>query len=186
MTALGDAVLFLQDFGFFDVILPFLLVFTIIFGILEKTKIFGVEKIDGAEYAKKNINSMIAFVIAFFTIAAKEIVTALQVSLPKVALILIIIISFLLLAGSFMSDKEFSFENNKFWKFFLTAIMFIAVVLIFLDGFGWLDPIIQWIFYEESGLLVPLLALGIMVGTIFYVVGGKDGKPSAKKSGDDE
>ena len=43
MTALGSAIDFLKDFGFFDVILPFLLVFSILFGILEKTKVFGVE-----------------------------------------------------------------------------------------------------------------------------------------------
>jgi hypothetical protein len=182
MTALGDALEFLKDFGFFDVILPFLLVFTIIFGILEKTRIFGVDKIDGQEYAKKNINSMVAFVIAFFTIAAKEIVTALQVSLPKVALVLIIVISFLLLAGSFMGDKEFSFENNTFWKVFLTIVMFISVVLIFLDGFGWLDPIINWIISEESSLVIPLVALGIMLGTIFYVVGRSPSKPKSVES----
>jgi hypothetical protein len=177
MTALGEAVQFLVDFGFFDVILPFLLVFTVVFGILEKTRIFGVEKVGDKEFAKKNINSMIAFVIAFFTIAAKEVVMAFQLSLPKVALTLIIVVSFMLLAGSFMSDKEFSFENRTFWKVTLTVIMFIAIVLIFLDAFGWLSPIIDWLIYDQSVLLMPLVALGVIVGTIVYVVGGRP-KPS--------
>lgn len=178
-TALGSAIDFLVDFGFFDVILPFLLVFTIVFGILEKTRIFGVEKIDDVEYPKKSINSMVAFVIAFFVIATKEIVTALQVSLPKVALILVIVICFLMLVGSFMSDKEFSFENNKFWKVFLTIIMFIAVVLIFVDAFGWLDPIIDYIINESNVFLVPLILLVTVIGTIMYVVGGKPKKESS-------
>ena len=56
-TVLGGAVDFLQDFGFFDVVLPFLLVFTLVFGILEKTKIFGTEKVGDKEYPKKNINT---------------------------------------------------------------------------------------------------------------------------------
>src|SRR3989344_2060049 len=63
-TVLGDAVKLLQDFGFFDVILPFLLVFTVVFGILEKTKIFGTEGEKG--HPKKNIDAMVAFVIAIF------------------------------------------------------------------------------------------------------------------------
>ncbi|RME54178.1 hypothetical protein D6777_04600 [Candidatus Woesearchaeota archaeon] len=181
MTALGEAVQFLIDFGFFDVILPFLLVFTVVFGILEKTKIFGTEKVGDKEFAKKNINSMIAFVIAFFTIAAKEVVMALQLSLPKVALTLIIVVCFMLLAGSFMSDKEFSFENRKGWKITLTFIMFIAIILIFLDAFGWLTPIIDWIVFDESVLLVPLVTLAVVIGTIVFVVGGKP-----KSSGGDE
>ena len=37
-TVLGGTIEFLQDFGFFDVILPFLLIFTITFGVLEKIK----------------------------------------------------------------------------------------------------------------------------------------------------
>ena len=81
-TVLGEAIDLLQDFGFFDVVLPFLLVFTIVFGILEKTKIFGTEKFKGNDIPKKNLNAMVAFSIAFFVVAAKEIVASLQESLP--------------------------------------------------------------------------------------------------------
>ncbi len=172
MTALGSAIDFLRDFGFFDVILPFLLVFSILFGILEKTKVFGVEEIDGKKYARKNINSMVAFVIAFFVIATKEIVTALQVSLPKVALVLTIVVCFMLLAGSFMAEGEFSFEKNKFWKGFLTLVMFLAVIAIFLDAFGWLDSIIDYVLSENSSIVIPLVIFAGMIGTVFYIIGG--------------
>jgi len=180
-TALGSAIEFLQDFGFFDVILPFLLVFTIVFAILEKTKIFGVEKIDGKEYPKKNINSMVAFVIAFFVVAAKQVVTTLQVSLPNVALVLIIVICFMMLAGSFMGDKEFSFEKRKRWVVFLTLVMFIAVLLIFLNGLGWLDQIVNYIQDNTGAVLVPVLLVAVIVGTILFVVGGKPKKEEKKE-----
>lgn len=180
MTALGSAIDFLRDFGFFDVILPFLLVFSILFGILEKTKVFGVEEIDGKKYPRKNINSMVSFVIAFFVIATKEIVTALQVSLPKVAMVLTIVVCFMLLAGSFMAEGEFSFADNKAWKVFLTLVMFIAVVLIFLDAFDWLDPIIGYILSEKSTIVVPLIIFAAMIGTVFYVIGGSN-KPKAEE-----
>ncbi len=170
-SALGNAVEFLKDFGFFDVILPFLLVFTVIFGILEKTRIFGTEKFKGEDYPKKNLNSMVAFVIAFFVVAAKEVVTSLQLSLPLVALVLIILLSFLMLAGSFMGDKTFSFENSK-WAVFLTLVSFIAVVLIFLNSFGWLDPIIAYIAANPGTVLVPSILVIVVIGTIVYVVGG--------------
>ncbi|MEA3379233.1 MAG: hypothetical protein U9Q69_06410 [Nanoarchaeota archaeon] len=174
-TALGGVIDFLKDFGFFDVILPFLLVFTVIFGILEKTKIFGVETIDGKEFPKKNLNSMVAFVIAFFVVAAKGVVASFQLSLPKIALLLIILISFLLLVGSFMGDKQLNFENNKFWKVFLTIIIFIAVVLIFIDSFGWLSPTLNYLFVGNTDVLVPIVLVLIIFGAIAFIVGGKGG-----------
>jgi len=38
---------FFDNIGIFDVVLPFLLVFTIVFALLERTKVFGVEEIEG-------------------------------------------------------------------------------------------------------------------------------------------
>ena len=49
-------------------VLPFLLVFTIVFAILEKTKIFGATK-DGE--SKKNINAVVALVLGLLMIAQK-------------------------------------------------------------------------------------------------------------------
>ena len=176
-SALGNAVEFLKEFGFFDVILPFLLVFTVVFGILEKTRIFGTEKLKGEDYPKKNLNSMVAFVIAFFVVATKEVVTSLQVSLPQVALVLIILLSFLMLAGSFMGDKTFSFENSK-WAVFLTLVSFLAVLLIFLNSFGWFHPIVAFFSANPSTVLIPTLLVGVVIGTIIYVVGSGPAKES--------
>jgi len=121
-TVLGGAIELLEDFGFFDVVLPFLLIFTIVFGILEKTKIFGTEEYHGKEVPKKNINAMVAFVIAFFFIAAKEIVNSIKESLPIVGLFLIAIISFLMLVGSFASSKEeFDFKQTDVKQLLMQA-----------------------------------------------------------------
>lgn len=180
-TAFGVVIEFLEKLGFFDVILPFLLVFTIVFGILEKTRIFGVEKIDGKDYPKKSINSMVAFAIAFFTVAAKQVVTSLQVSLPNVALILIIVVCFLMLAGSFMGDKEFSLEERKGWVAFLTITMFVAVILIFLNSFGWLEPITGYILANTDTVLIPFVLIAVIVGAMFYVVGKGPKKEKEEK-----
>ncbi|MDD4877676.1 MAG: hypothetical protein PHO02_01415 [Candidatus Nanoarchaeia archaeon] len=178
-TAFGAVITFLEKLGFFDVILPFLLVFTIVFGILEKTRVFGVEKIGDKEYPRKSINSMVAFSIAFFTVAAKQVVTSLQVSLPNVALILIIVVCFLMLAGSFMGDKPFSLEGRKYWVGFLTVVMFLAVVFIFLNSFGWLDPIVDFFARNLNTALMPIIFLVVIVGAIAFVVGG--GKKEKKE-----
>ena len=69
-TTLGSAMEFFQDFGLFDIVLPFLLIFAVVFAILEKTMILGSE--DGKP--KRNINSIVSFVIALLVVATNKIV----------------------------------------------------------------------------------------------------------------
>ena len=69
MSVFRESIEFLAKLGVYDVVLPFLLVFTIVFAILDKTKMLGVEKgKDDREYTKKNLNAMIAFVMGFFVV----------------------------------------------------------------------------------------------------------------------
>ena len=50
----------LEAWGLTDVMLPFLLVFTLVFAVLEKTKVLGMEK--------KNLNVVVSLVMALSTI----------------------------------------------------------------------------------------------------------------------
>ena len=47
-----EVIQFFDGIGLFDVVLPFLLVFTIVFAIFEKTKVLGTEEIEGHKYTK--------------------------------------------------------------------------------------------------------------------------------------
>src|SRR3989338_7246136 len=153
-TVLGDAVKLLQDFGFFDVILPFLLVFTVVFGILEKTKIFGTEGEKG--HPKKNIDAMVAFF---------------QESLPMVALILVAIICFLMLIGSFATSKEeFNFmEMFGGWKTPLAVVFVISIIAIFFQSFGWLEPIYEYISGRGHDVFIVVIFIGIIAAVVGFV-----------------
>ena len=62
-TVLGNVVAFFDRLGVYDVVLPFLLVFTVVYGILERSKVFGTQGgNDGEEGStKKNLNAMVAW-----------------------------------------------------------------------------------------------------------------------------
>ena len=169
-SPLGSALDFLKDFGFFEVILPFLLVFVIVYAILDKTKIFGTEESDGKKVAKRNINAMVAFVVAFFVIVSTNIVTAIQQSLPQIALILIALISFMLLAGSFMASGEFSFEESKGWKVFLTFVLFVSVILIFANSLGWLKTPLKYLQENWSSPIVTSLGFLLVMALVIYFI----------------
>jgi|ETNmetMinimDraft_2_1059921.scaffolds.fasta_scaffold60864_2 hypothetical protein len=172
-TPLENALDFLESFGFFDVILPFLLVFTIVFAILEKSAIFGKEKIGDTMASRSSINSMVAFVIALFVVVTKEIVQSLREALPQVALILVIVVSFMMLAGSLSKgDEPFNFDdNNKNWKIFLTLTLFTSVLAVFLNSIGWLFPILDYVTANwDETFIVSLIFLAIVIGIILYIV----------------
>src|SRR3989338_5149683 len=147
-TVFGNVIQFLERLGVYDVILPFILVFTIVFAIFEKTKIFGTEDVEGVKTAKKNLNAMIAFVIAFLVIASAQLVAIINKSLANIVLLLLISVCFLLLIGSFFSEKE-EVKLIGGWRTFFMIVMLIGVVLIFLaaittsSGKSWLQVIID-------------------------------------------
>ena len=78
MSVFRESLVFFDQVGLYDVVLPFLLVFTLVFGVLEKSKIFGTEKTaDGKNgpYSRKNLNAMVAFCTAFFVVASAQLVS---------------------------------------------------------------------------------------------------------------
>lgn len=176
-SALGNAIEFLRNFGFFDVVLPFLLVFTIVFGILEKTKILGIE---GKEkLPKKNLNAMVAFVIGFFVVAASNIVAVIQTSLPAITMVLLIIVVLMLLLGSFAGEAGeggFNLWEKAGWKWIIGIFVLVSVILIFVNAFGYMGVLFS--LFEEgfnSSFITTIVLLVLIVLAVYWVVGGKRG-----------
>lgn len=180
VSPLELAIKFLEDFGLFRVVLPFLLVFTIMFAILEKTKILGTEKIKGETVPNKSLNAMFSFVVALFVVATPSVVDFLQLSLPRVLLVLVVLISFMLLAGSLLSSKEVSIDDlmNSGFKMLLIFVLFFGVILISMsalyteNGETWLQIFINWIVNEWTGAVFGSVILFIvMIAAIFMIIG---------------
>jgi len=180
-----EVIAFFDTLGVYDVILPFLLVFTIVYALLEKTKVFGTEDLgEGKKVTRKNLNSMVAFVSAFFVIASTKLVAVINETIAHVVLLLILSVCFLLLAGSFHTgDKEFFLEGT--WRNIFMALMFIGIVLIGLNaakmesGESWLEY--GWNYltgHWDSTAVGSIVLLLIIVGFMVYIT--KE-KTTAKK-----
>ncbi len=162
---------FLGAIGIYDVILPFLLIFTIVFAILEKTKILGMEKLsDGTTITKKNLNSMVALVVAFLVIASTKLVAVINEVMANVVLLLILAISFLMLVGVFFGDKEFTLEQFPGWMKFFMVLMFLGIVVIFLNALDWLKYIFALFQYWDAEWAASIIFLLIILGFMWYVV----------------
>ncbi len=202
--AFRGVVSFLQEVGVYEVVLPFLLVFTIVFAILEKTKVLGTEEIEGHKYTKKNLNAILAFVIGFLVVASTELVRAINGVMANMVLLLLLSVCFLLLIGSFFKEDDLPVFLEGGWRSLFMVIMFIGIVLVFLgafdvtsdwqtssgkviclEGSSWLLCGWNWLeAHWQTNFVATVLLLIFIVIFMRYIVGGSD-KPAPKKESKD-
>lgn len=175
---------FFGELGIYDIVLPFILVFTIVFAILEKTKILGLQTIDGTSYTKKNLNAMVALIIAFLVIASTQLVSIINQVMAHVVLLLVLAISFLLLVGVFFADKEFSLKEYPGWVKFFMVIMFIGIVLIFLNALDWLKYIFALFVYWDTAWASSIIFVIVIVIFMYLIV--RDPTPAKTENKNEE
>lgn len=180
---------FFQDLGVYDVILPFLLIFTIVFAILEKAKVFGTEEIDGTKYTKKNLNAMASFVISFLVIASSQLVEIITTVSSQMVILLLLSVFFLILVGSFYKEGEGVFLEGG-WKILFMVLMFIGIVLIFLnaihveDGRTWWEYSWEYMVDNWQGdAVASIILLVVVVGLMYFITKGSTTKKTKDKSG---
>lgn len=122
-------VLILENLGLSDVLLPFLLIFTVVFATLEKTELFGKHH--------KRFNVMIALIMALGVViphitrqypADFDVVNIINRALPNVSLLVVLILMVLLLVGIFGGGPVW--KGNRI-SGILALIAFIVVIYIF-------------------------------------------------------
>ncbi len=184
MSVFEGVLVFFKDVGVYNVVLPFLLVFTLVYALLEKTRVLGVERVGDKEYTKKNVNSMVAFVLAFFVVASSQLVAIISEIVANVVLLLILITFFMLLVGSMHKDSKEGFSLEKgFYKHAFYVIMFVGIILIFLNAFGWLQLIWDYLVFNwDSQFVGMILLLGAILLLMWFVVHTKGEAKEESKS----
>ncbi|MBI1969998.1 hypothetical protein HYS48_04860 [Candidatus Woesearchaeota archaeon] len=129
-TIFERGVTILESLGISDVLLPFLLIFTIVFAILQKIEILGERK--------KNLNVVVALVMALAVVIphvtesyppGADVVEIINRALPNVGVVAVVIIMLLLLVG-LLSGKD-QWGGGSSFAGLLAAVAFIAVIWIF-------------------------------------------------------
>lgn len=185
-TVLGNVLEFFARLGVYDVVLPFILVFTIIFAILERTRIFGMEEVGERKYTKKNLNAMVAFVVGFLVVASSRLVETITKVSSEIVVLLLLIVFFLMLVGTFYSAKEIEEKGvwlEGAWRATFMTITGITILLIFLDaivaesGQTWLEIFWGWLsqFYTNSAVAAIILIIVVIVLVLFITKGPKKG-----------
>lgn len=158
-----------------EAVLPFILVFTIVFAILQKSKILG----DG----KKQIDAMVGLVVGLITITVARAVGIINQLLPFLAVSIVIIVIFLIMVALFNKDHEG--KDTKVWNFFKNAIVimsFIAVAIAVIYFTGAWDYLAYKFGEPGSNLVTNIVFIAIIIGGFLVVFFGEGKKKEEKNT----
>jgi hypothetical protein len=193
MSTLGETFAFFERLGVYEILLPFLLVFTIVFAILEKSAILGFDTDKDGKYkmTKKNQNSMIAFVTAFIVTASAEVVRVMNRIIADTIILLVLALCFLMLIGIFHKQEKDGFflnpenKHQKWMYYTFMVFMIVGIFFIFLNAVGWLDLIM---YYLTEGFTAAttgsVIVILVFLGIILFVTQGGPRAPIEGKGGD--
>jgi hypothetical protein len=152
--------------------LPFLLIFFIVFALLEKTKLLGDEK--------KQLNALVSFIVGLIFVSAvfPKIIVGDLILFLTVALVAIFVA---LLLWGFVSGGELekSFLSNKYVKWAVGIVVVVAVIIVLLCSANIDLGILNWPFTQtwSSGFWTNVVFIVVIAAALALVIGkAKEGK----------
>ncbi|MBX4211934.1 hypothetical protein KW787_00560 [Candidatus Pacearchaeota archaeon] len=156
-----------QTLGVFDYVLPFLLLFAVIFGILSATNIIGTNR---------GVHAIIAVVIALMALQFNYFGDFLKELFPRLGVGIAVLLSVLILFGLFIYE-----EHKKYYYWGLGAIAFIITLVVInnsFSNFGWYSSFStnDNVSYIIGGVLLVGLIIAVAAGNSKGSSDGKGGK----------
>ena len=164
--SIGDMLNAWAAAGFFSYLLPFLLIFAMVFGILSAMNIFG---------GNRSIDAIIALVVGLMALQFDLVPVFFAEIFPRMAVGLSIILVLVILAGFFV-------DPTKGWIMY--TLMFIGVIITIIvliqtsGSVGWSSGF--WWYYNwpvVAGAIFLLIIIAIIVGS------GRQPTPGAQAAG---
>lgn len=151
-----------NEIGVFDYLLPFLLIFALVYGILSHTKSFG---------ENNAVHLTIALVIGILALRMGFVQDFFREVFPRFAVALAVLLVFVILASAFFVDAD----HKKGWNIGLYTLGGIAALLVVFNSFNELGYWGSSWWYDWGALIVGAL---FIVGLIIAIsVSGKGKVP---------
>ncbi len=169
---------YLNQYGFFSFILPFLLVFSLIYLLLEITGIF---KTDENDIVGRKVNILFSFGFALTTLSNKDIVAWMSYLIPNATIWILGVFLFILSLGIAMAK----ITMPRWLRGAISLIVIGAIIVIaanaILGGSGGAGVSIGPIDYSTlSTLTVLLVIFAILIAIIAWATSGGSSEESSK------
>jgi len=162
--AIGDMLNYWEQAGFFTYILPFLLIFSLVFGILTQIKIFK---------DNKAINGIIALAVGLMALQFPMVSQFFSEIFPRLGIGLAIILIIMIFVGMF-ADPD---SNAIMYTLLGIGAIIVIVILVKTAGaVGWSSG---WWWQENWPMVAGIVGLFIVIGII---IGASNPSTSKSKS----
>jgi len=162
---IGNFFLQLEQLGVFSFLLPFLIIFALIFGILSRINIFE---------GNKAINGIISLSVALMALQFGFVSNFFSEIFPRLGIGLSIILVVLILLGLFMDPEE------KWMNYIMLGIGALIVIFILIQSAAFSGSSFGFFISQFAGLII----LGIIVVGIIAAVVGSSGKTFSSGRGE--
>ena len=149
-----------EQVGLFSYVLPFLLIFALVFGILTKVKLFK---------ENKAINAIIALVIGLMAVQMDFVSAFFAEIFPRVGIALIFILGLFIVVGLFIDEK------HQVLNWILVGIALVVFVIVIVQTAGVLG-VSTGIWWQEHWLSV--VGVVIVLAVVIAVIASGANKPN--------
>jgi len=156
MVSIADVLTQWQAVGVFDYVLPFLLIFAVIFGILQGTNILG---------KNKGVHVIVALAIGLLALRLGYVQNFFKEVFPRLGVGLAVIIALAILVGLFVNKEE-----AKFWGWGFAAVGFIIWLIVTIGSFQQFSWLGYGFFEDYAGLIIGAV---LLIGVIIAVAAAK-------------
>jgi|SRR3989344_5706429 len=149
-----------ESYGLFDYLLPFLLIFAIVYGILSYAKVFG---------DNNGVHLTIALVVGILALRLGFVQDFYREAFPRLAVAIAVLLVFLILVSAFLPEAG----HKKGWYIGLYSLGGIAALIVVFNSFNTLGYWGSSWWYDWGALIIGAL---IVIGLIIAIsVGRKSG-----------
>lgn len=165
----------LNYFGIFNILLPFLLIYAIMYGILMRTKIFGDPFSQNQNEAKaaRTIISLVSASVAFLVISSINFITTLKTMIPYFILYIIVLFMLILSISIFYLPEGQFGEDYKRIRGKVLIVALIIFIIVTLNFFGLLTPSISSsvsnALSQYQDLIAGIVIFALLILAAYYI-----------------
>ena len=179
----------LNNLGFFNVILPFLLVYAVMYGILSNYKILGDPFAEGDKgKVTRSLISIVSAATGFFIVGSANVVLSLRTLIPYIVLFLLTVFFLILAISPFLQREEKSGEiqignRTRIILLTFTIIIFTLIVIFTLGLFNYIasaasSAATSSVLSSLQPFIETIVILVVMFGIAYWAIKPSKGQKS--------